>query len=105
MNEGMNSSEEGLSSEESQQKRKSAWVNALIFAAIFVLSIVLPPEYKPFVPILFVIPLIIALVGKVRQIRKKNEPSVYVSEQDHAGEPFSYTPKDPNDPRRYKPIG
>ncbi|MDM7996604.1 MAG: hypothetical protein QUT30_13095 [Acidobacteriota bacterium] len=105
MAEGMNPYDEDVPPEETRPAGKAALVNAAILAAIFALSILLPPEYKAFVPFLFLIPLVLAVVAKVRQIRKKNEDSPHMPDADHTIEPYSYTPKDPNDPRRYKPIG
>ena len=89
------------------KKTEPAGKYALILVAIFMLSkIVLPPEYRAFVPFLFLIPLIPVVIQKARQACKKNEYSPLCHpDADHTVEPYSYTPKDPNDPRRYKPIG
>lgn len=103
--EDMNPYDEEGPPEESRAAGKSALVNAAILAAIIALSILLPPEYKAFVPFLFLIPLVLAVVAKVRQIRKKNEYVPHMPDANPSAEPYSYTPKDPNDPRRYKPIG
>jgi len=105
MAEGMNPYDEDVPPEETRPAGKAALVNAAILAAIFALSILLPPDYKAFVPLLFLIPLVLAVVAKVRRIRNKNEYSPYTPDADHSVEPYSHTPKDPNDPRRYKPIG
>ena len=112
MVEGRNPSEDDLTPEASEKTKKQWRLNALILAGVFLLSAVLPPKYKAFVPFLFVIPIIIAVVNKIRQVSEKSEsPSHYPTDSPHmpdritSHEPYTYEPKDPKDPRRYKPIG
>lgn len=99
---------------EASEKAKKQWqLNALILAGVFLLSIVLPPEYKAFAPLLFVIPFIIRVAGKIRGTEENPENSStshgYTppapDQQMTPHEPYSYKPKDPKDPRKYKPIG
>ena len=112
MNQNMNSSDDDLPPEKVEESKKMSRLSAAIMAAIFVLGVVLPPAYKPFVPFLLLIPLIIALINKFSRMGSRSEDSAQyqgysppVQEQDSCIEPYSYTPKDPKDPRRYKPIG
>lgn len=89
--------------------KKRHLIDALTVVGIFLLGIVLSPSYKAFVPFLFVIPVIFALVNKVRQAggnwgspprgRTYSPPDGAPSP-----EPYTYKPKDSRDPRRYKPI-
>ncbi len=92
-------------------RKRQHRLNALTLAAVLLLSTVLPAPYGAFAPLLFLIPLLFALVNRIRQARAGVEAAPDVSsprpedEETPVIEPYSYTPKDPKDPRRYKPIG
>jgi hypothetical protein len=108
----MNTSEGEVNPEASEKNKKQWQLNALILAGVFLLSVVLPPAYKILAPFLFVIPFIINVVNKIRQVEEKsgNSPqdqthSPPMPDQIPSPEPYTYKPKDPKDPRRYKPIG
>jgi len=108
----MNPSEDDIAPETSEKAKKQWRLNALILAGVFLLGAVLPSEYKAFAPILFVIPFIIGIVNKIRQAGENPENpsqdhtySPSMSDRIPSSEPYSYKPKDPKDPRRYKPIG
>jgi len=111
--EEMSSSEEQEAPPETKEAAKRwARLNGLFLAIVFLLGFVLPHEYRKFVPFLFVIPLIISVVYKVRQAVEKSRNSASnqtysppMPEQSYSTDRYSYTPKDPKDPRRYKPIG
>lgn len=98
---------------ESSEKAKKSWgLNALILAGVFLLSAVLPPGYKAFAPFLFLIPVILNVVNKVRQAAENpsnpagdRTSSAPMSNRIPSSEPYSYKQKDPKDPRKYKPIG
>jgi hypothetical protein len=98
---------------ESSENAKKQWgLNALILAGVFILSAVLPTGYKAFAPFLFLIPVILNVVNKVRQADENpanpEDNRTYsppMSSQNSASEPYSYKQKDPKDPRKYKPIG
>ena len=109
---GMNPPEDGITPEASEKTKKQWQLNALILAGVFLLSYVLPPAYKAFAPVLFVIPFIINVVKKIRQVGEKSDNpsqdrtySPPMPDQIPSPEPYTYKPKDPKDPRRYKPIG
>ena len=109
---GINSSKDKDPSEDVGPAKKRSHLNVLILAGVFLLGVVLPPAYKAFAPLLFLIPIIIAVVKKVRQAGEKrgNPPldQTYappVPDQIPSSEPYTYEPKDPKDLRRYKPIG
>ena len=111
---GINTSK-GNTSPESSEKAKKRWLlNVLILAGIFLLSVVLPPDYKVFAPLLFIIPFIINAADKIRQAAETPEnspgnrtysPSMPRPDRMSSPEPYTYKPKDSKDPRRYKPIG
>ncbi len=88
------------------------WSRLMIVAAVFLLGVFLPPEYKPYSPLLILALPLVAFLKKVRQAgavgmdsAQNRSYSHIESETGRSLEPFSYTPKDPKDPRRYKPIG
>jgi hypothetical protein len=106
------SSEDDIPSKAVKKVKKRSLLNALILAGVLVLGAVLPPAYKAFAPLLFVIPFIIAVMNKVRQAGEKQENpargqsySPRVPDGIPSLEQYTYKPKDPKDPRRYKPIG
>jgi hypothetical protein len=87
-------------------------LSALIVVLIPMLAALLPMPYKAFVPFLFLIPLFISLANKFGKADEKSgNPlpnrtySMPKPGQDHPIEPYLYTPRDPKDPRRYRPIG
>jgi hypothetical protein len=113
MAEEMHASREEDPNPKPSEKDKKQWrLNALILAGVVLLSAVLPPEYKAFAPVLFLVPVIVGVVKKIRRFGENSgnvtqdqtySPPVYEDTTSH--EPYSHTPKDPKDPRRYKPIG
>ena len=105
-------SQDSVKAEASQKSRKGQQLNALIFAAVIILGIVLPPRFKGFAPFLFVIPIIWSVMNKIHRIGedpanppKTESHSPAVPHSTTGDEPYSYQPKDPKDPRKYKPIG
>jgi hypothetical protein len=86
-------------------------INALVLVGVFLLSAFAPSPWNLYAPVLFLIPL---MYGVIRRIRRSfMEPGSSQSEEGRPGpsgrsnnyEPYSCTPKDTKDPRRYKPIG
>ena len=107
-----NRSEDDISPEDSEKTKKQWRLNALILAGVFLLSALLPPRYRAFAPLLFVIPFVVSVVNKIRQVREKfgSPPQGQIDSPPISGripsqEPYTYKPKDPKDLRRYKPIG
>jgi hypothetical protein len=107
-----NSPKDETTPEELQKAKKQGQLNALTLGAVFLLGILLPPAYKPFAPLLFVIPVVVKVMNKIRQTGENsgNPPrnrirSQPMPERDPSTEPYSHNPKNPKDPRRYKPIG
>lgn len=83
-----------ISQEELERQKARVRINALVLALVMILALVAPPPWNLFAPVVFVVPLIYSLVTRLRSARA---PSTQ--------EPYEYRPKDPKDPRRYKPIG
>jgi hypothetical protein len=97
-------------SEAAQAAKKRSRLNALIILLIPVLGTLLPSPYKACAPLLLLIPLFISLADKFRKTEGKsaNSPAIQtysIPNKDRFVEPYLYTPRDPKDPRRYKPIG
>jgi len=114
MAEEMNSSEEKDTSPEAREAAQwRSRLNALVGAGVFLLGFILTSGYeKKLVPFLFLIPLVLSLVNKARQaaVKSWNPASnrTYVPpapDKSQSVDPYTYAPKDPKDPRRYKPIG
>ncbi len=105
-------SENGIPSKGGEAAKKKSYLNFLALAAVFLFGIVLPPKYKAFAPIFLLIPFIVSVVEKARRLSGKEDPAAPDRGDEPrthlpapSGEPFSCEPKDPRDPRRYKPIG
>lgn len=109
---GKNFSKDNISPEAAEKAKKQRVLNAVILAAVLLLGAVLPPDYKVFAPLLFVIPFILGVLNKIRQAGV-NLPNPAGERTDSpprpnripSPEPYAYKPRDPKDPRRYKPIG
>lgn len=90
--------------------KKRTRINALILGAVFLLLTVAPHPWNTYAPLLFLIPVIYSLVSRIRGASNVPGPSpsqsVPPQEPDsRRPEPYSYKPRDPKDPRKYKPIG
>jgi hypothetical protein len=83
-----------LPREEIAQAKMRARINALALLLVLLLTTIAPYPWS--LSALLII-LFLPLYALVRKVRSRNSPT--------AGEPYSYVPKDPKDPRRYKPIG
>ena len=112
MLQGKRPSKEDISPEAAEKARKQRMLNAAVLAAVLLLGAVLPGDYKVLAPFLFVIPFVIGVLNKIRQAGV-NLPNP-AGDRTHpppmpdriaSPEPYAYKPRDPKDPRRYKPIG
>lgn len=108
----MNTSGDDSDPKVSEKAKKQRQLNAVILGMVFLLGIVLPPKYKALAPVLLLIPFIIGIVNKFSQTGKnpENPPPTHTysppkRDQIPYRELYTYKPKDPKDPRRYKPIG
>lgn len=90
--------------------RRKARISAAVLIGVFLLISLAPYPWNIFAPLLLLVPLIQSIAGRMRRgtvsldalpdtatASRKSHPSV-------VKEPYSCTPKDPGDPRRYKPI-
>jgi hypothetical protein len=102
---------EDLPKEEVEAARRTSRINALILVATFVVITLAPDPYKLFAPLLFLIPVILSLINRMRKDsngptpQAKNLPDQPSIPKPDGSEPYSCTPRNPQDPRRYKPIG
>ena len=101
--------EDTLSADEKKIKRK---VTGLLFAGVLLLGALLPQRYKAFSPLLFLLSPLFDVLSKLHtdsvqtgSSRHGGTQSGSMPEPPQSGEPYSYTPRDPKDPRKYKPIG
>ena len=96
-----------------EAKHKSR-MNAMILIAVFLAGIVLPvaslapSPWNVVAPTLSLIPMVYAIVQRIRKPGASGErlPETLMRYADFSDlkEPYSCTPKDPKNPRRYKPI-
>ena len=95
-----------------KSKKRSQILHAWILTGIFLFGILLPPGYKIFAPLLFIIPSIIDVVNKARMAGETSR--LPLRDQTYTPpmpsripslDPYTAMPKNPKDPRRYKPIG
>ena len=86
--------------------KTGARIGAGIVTLIFILTAIAPPRLSRFVPLLFVIPVIYAVVRRFRRASQTSAGSEggQAASKVQATEPYSSTPRDPKDPRRYTPI-
>jgi hypothetical protein len=84
-----------ISGEKGAGARRRSGLNALLVGAVLLFTMVAPPEWRVYAPLLFLIPL---LANVVTKLRGRNAGPTHP-------DPYSHSPKDPKDPRRYKPIG
>ncbi len=102
--------EEDLPTEAVEAAKRKGRINALVLALVFLLLSFAPRPWSTFAPLLFLIPVIYSLVIKMRS---GSHPAGTAAERfapppgssSSSPQPFSYQPRDPKDPRRYKPIG
>ena len=99
---------EDLSKEEIAAAKRKTKVNAITMFLFFLVTAVLPYRWKPFAPLALLVPLIYRLYTRLRDASSSAPaPGVNLPQAPEMPrkEPYSYTPRDPKDPRRYKPIG
>lgn len=90
-------------------KRKSR-LNALVLGLVFLLVTIAPYPWNLLSPVLLLAPLLYSLIDRMRRAPASpgpaSGPSALPQRTDAPNlQPYSSVPKDPKDPRRYKPIG
>jgi hypothetical protein len=101
---------DNLPSQAVEAAKKKSRINALVLGAVFLLLTLAPHPWNTYAPILFLIPVIYSLVSRIRGAANMPGPSPIQSVPPPGPgslrpEPYSYKPRDPKDPRKYKPIG
>ncbi len=101
--------QDDLPPESIEARKRQARLNALTLVGVLLLGAILPQPYRIFSPFLFAIPLIISVIDRIRRARS-GAPTGSSYSPPAPGEaprsdPYSFTPRDPKDPRRYRPIG
>jgi hypothetical protein len=103
-------SADDLPQEQIAAAKQKARVNALILIAVFLLIAIAPFPWNALAPLLFLIPLFLSLSNRLRGSRSAVDAlteGIQAPADDNAAqpqEPYSYSPSDPADPRKYKPI-
>ena len=83
--------------------RRRTRANAVILLLVFALLTFAPQPWATFAPLLLLIPLLHAILDRVRP-GSTPSGSTQPSKADSYPEPYSLKPRDPDDPRRYRPI-
>lgn len=101
---------EDASSEE--EKRRKKRLTGFLFAGVLLLGALLPPRYKVFSPLLFLLSPLFDVLSKLHgdsiqsgSSQENRTPPHYAPPPPKSKQPYSYKPRDPKDPRKYKPIG
>lgn len=96
-----------LPREDIEAKRRRMRINALALLLIFVLSLVMPYPWNSYAPLLIIVPAVYGLLARFRK-----DPSSRTAAKEAGSrlngsslEPYARKPKDPNDPRKYRPLG
>ncbi len=95
--------EDDLTEDMIVSSRKRTRMNAVVLLLVFALFTFLPQPWVAFAPLLLLIPLLHAVRERMRRgsatsvTRQPPGPDSY-------REPYSLEPRDPKDPRRYRPI-
>lgn len=79
-------------------------MNAVVLLLVFGLLTFAPQPWAVFAPLLLLIPLLQGVSDRMRR-GSPAEGRVHPPEGGARPEPYSREPRDPQDPRRYRPIG
>jgi hypothetical protein len=95
--------------EDSGRDNKLSRINALVFGLVFLAVVMAPYPWNTYAPLLFLLPLVYSVLNKLKQRAGAEEdvkdPRLPQSQESYARpEPYTFKPRDPKDPRRYKPI-
>lgn len=102
--------QEEISPEDIATKKRQARINALVLGSVFLLTVMAPYPWNTYAPLLFLIPLLYSIAKKIRRttadadLLQQRTRIDFENEAADREEPYSHTPSDPHDPRRYKPI-
>jgi hypothetical protein len=96
-----------ISQQDIEAAKRRSRINALALGLVLILATLAPYPWNAYAPMLIVIPAIYAIVNRFRNRSQWNQSPTRTAGKPNGsseGEPYTITPKDPNDPRRYKPI-
>jgi hypothetical protein len=100
-----------LPKEEIEAEKRVSRINALVAITVMLLLTFAPARYKIYAPLPFLIPIILLLARRFRKVSNMaQQPKTEIrdeltKERAAVSEPYTNVPRDPKDPRRYKPIG
>ncbi len=95
--------EDDLTEDMIVSSRKRTRMNAVVLLLVFALLTFLPQPWVVFAPLLLLIPLLHAVLERMRR-GSADSVNQHAPEADSYREPYSLEPRDPRDPRRYRPI-
>ena len=104
----MNDGSDEIRAEDIAASKRKARVNALTLGLAFLLGSLAPYPWNACAPLLFLIPVLFNVYTRIRKPGGSSEIPLQAPTQiaeTETKEPYSYTPRDPKDLRRYKPIG
>ena len=94
--------EDDLTRDMIMSARKRTRLNAVILLLVFALLSFAPQPWAAFAPLLLVVPLLHAALARMRRLPSPPRPP---GAGDSCPDPYTCEPRDPKDPRRYRPIG
>jgi hypothetical protein len=99
-------SSDDISQEAIAARKRRSRLNAATLALVFLVAYFAPRRWQAFAPLLFLLPVLYSLLSRLRGASIESDRPVTreIDAEPPVAEPYSYTPRDPKDPRRYKPI-
>ncbi len=97
------------------RSRDKSRMNAIILVTVFLLGVILPvaslasSPWNILAPVLALFPFFHLVTQRIRKVRasthSQQKTATPSADSPPGMEPYCWIPKDPRDPRRYKPIG
>lgn len=94
-----------LPPEDLEAARRKSRINALVLGLVFLLLTFGPHPWNTYAPLLFLVPLVYSLISRMRRTTIPSNPRTPTATDTSRLEPYASRQKDPNNPRKYKPIG
>jgi hypothetical protein len=96
--------EDDLTEDMIVSSRRRTRMNAVVLLLVFGLLTFAPQPWALFAPLLLLIPLLQGVMDRMRR-GFPADGRMHPPEAASHPEPYSLEPRDPEDPRRYRPIG
>lgn len=96
--------EDDLTEDMIVSSRRRTRMNAVVLLLVFGLLTFAPQPWAVLAPLLLLIPLLQGVMNRMRR-GSPADGRVHPPEAGSRAEPYSLEPRDPEDPRRYRPIG